>query len=202
MKPRAGAQNRRHLASLQAFDGLPKQGGVTVCGAYTHLSAIGAVRRVGSFAGQLRKVLPRLGASQHLLGALLKRLHSIRGGALWHGHQHLRQVQLHRGWVVGLGLLVLQVLIHLKIAHAHSGLYLALAQSREQDLLAQLFSEAFHLHAIHHHAAAQICHAELVLAGYRLLSLIHRGVVHLQAGVARQLQLGALVNELVQNGFG
>ena len=69
-------------------------------------------------------------------------------------------------------------------------------------MLAQLFSEAFHFHAVHHHAAAQICHAELVLPSNRLLRLIHRGVVHLQAGVARQLQLRTLVDEFVQHGLG
>jgi hypothetical protein len=134
----------------------------------------------------------------HLLGARLQHLDLRVAGILGYHHQHLRQVDLHAA-AVGAALLFVKELIDFEVAHVNPGVDLALTQFGQQDLVAQLVMQLLEPDALLRQLAAQRGHIDLVLPRHVLFRLVDAGLVHLQAQLARLLQLRLFTDQALEH---
>jgi hypothetical protein len=134
------------------------------------------------------------------LGLLLQRGNLGIGGVLGHGDEQLREIDVLQGRGLGRRIaLVAQVLVGFGIADLDLRFDLAVAQAREQQLVAQVVAELARRDAFGRDTAAQLFDAEFVLACHGLLGLVDRHVVHLDAVFLRQLKLGTLGDQALEH---
>ena len=104
--------------------------------------------------------------------------------------------------LLGVGALVLllitQVLVDLKLRHAHFLVDIALANASQGQLFAQLAAKLFAVDAVFGQAFVDLRQLQLVLARNVLLCLVNRSVVDLDPGLSGCLQLSPFVDQALQ----
>ncbi|OQC12354.1 MAG: hypothetical protein BWX79_01166 [Alphaproteobacteria bacterium ADurb.Bin100] len=199
MEARTGAHRLGDTALGKPAGGLHEKGGVPVRRAQAQLAGVaGAVGGVGELLDQRGEILAGAGALRDAFRAGLQRGDLGRLRILRNRHQHHAQVNFGIG-LVGAALLFQDELVDVDLGDAGLGFQFALAHLGQQDLVAQVFPKLADRHSVLGQATAQLRHGDLVLAGNRKLGLIHRGVVHLDAGLAGELHLGLLVDHAFQH---
>jgi len=163
-----------------------------------HAAVAAAVVGVGVFGRQLGEVLARARLLGRLIRALLQPGDVVGAGVLGHLDQDHGQVELgHRRARAGL---LADVGVDVGVAHADARLDLALAQARQQHLVAHVGLEVLDRDALLLDALVQFGHGgQVVLAGNGQLGLRQGGVVHAQTQFARVLQLGALGDQALEH---
>jgi hypothetical protein len=152
----------------------------------------GAAEGVGTDAGAA-------GAARHFIGARLQLGNLGFGAVFGHGDQDHRQIQLGAGAGARAGLLADEV-IDLAVADVQLGFDFALAQARQQHLIAHVLAENGHRQTVLLDTMVQFLDGrQLVAARDRQFGLRQRAVVHLQTLLARVLQLGALGDQAFQH---
>ena len=91
--------------------------------------------------------------------------------------------------------------IHIGLRHLHTRVNLALAQTTQNDLLAQLPSENGRGHALFLQVLPQAGDGQLVLRRNGFLGLVHSRLVCADAHLLGHLQLDAFGDQTLQGGF-
>ena len=127
----------------------------------------------------------------------LKRGHLLGRGGFRHCHQNLRRVDFVLCRAVQL--LVTHELINLSVSHAHAGIHLTLANTRQQQLVAQLAAELRHAQSVGHQTFAQLLDIDPVLLRHAQLSLVHHALIHAQTHFPGQLHLRFVTDHALQH---
>jgi len=154
--------------------------------------------RVREFARQPGEILAGAGALENALGLRACAGDLRLGGVLRDRDQDVRQVDLH-GRRVAAALQLNDVLVDFEVAHANARLELALAQPREQQLVAQLLPELRHRNAVGRQPAAQLGDVDAILPRQVLFGHVDRGLLRLDALLARELDLRLLDDEPLEH---
>ena len=191
------AQHFGHFAAPQPVDGLGEQGGQTVGLTPTDHPAVARVGRLGELDGQLLEGFAGFVSLEDVGGRALRRGDFILARVLGQAQQDVGDQQFA---LAGFGLgRVGQVVVDFRVGDDDAAVDLALAQSRNEDFLAQILAEALPGKAI---AAQGLTQFVLVQAGVVADArdrALHGRFVDGNAVLARELQLRAFEHETLQN---
>jgi hypothetical protein len=194
----APERTTRQIARCHVTAGFDKQRRVTIGRTQSELAAGAAIGASDSSRASAEKSSPARARSTTRCALRL-------GAATWaalasSGSASNTCEMIQFGWQGTLQLLLVpQVLVDLEFGHPHFLVDVALAHPHQHQLVAQLLAELVARSIPSRASRLYISgHVDLVLARDVELGLIDRGVVDADAGIARLLQLRALVDQALQ----
>ena len=152
---------------------------------------------IGIAGGELAEVAAGARLGERLFGLRARRLQPLGACLLGHAHEDVRQVVFDTLGRRGFHFLEEQA--HLGVAHLDLVVNLALAQPRQEDLLAQVLAPAFERHAVRFEGFAKLGERHVVVLGDALHRAVELQLVDADAGLARHLQLRLLEDQALEH---
>ena len=152
---------------------------------------------IGIAGGEPAEIAAGARLGERVLGFRARRREPLGACLLGHAHEDVRQLVFDTLGRRGLHFLEKQG--HLGVAHLDLVVHLALAQPRQEDLLAQVLAPELERHAVGLQRAPELGQRHLVALGDALHGAVELQLVDADAGLARHLQLRLLEDQALQH---